>query len=51
MEESLSSFMIIFAVVIIVISLLFGIAFTALQEKNDHHEDVLQTEHQIQFKP
>lgn len=43
--------MLMAAVAVIIISLLFGIAYQALSEKNSHHENMLKTEHQIKIKP
>ncbi|MDD9309779.1 hypothetical protein PUS82_00340 [Cytobacillus firmus] len=50
MNKSLSNFMVMTAVVIIMTTLVFGIVFAALVDKNKVHEDMLRTEHQIKFK-
>lgn len=50
MNKSLSSFMVMAAVTIIITSLLFGVAFNALQSKNTKHQDALKSEHQIKIK-
>lgn len=50
MNESLGTFMMIAAVVIIVSTLLFGTVFEALSSKNEQHVDTIQNEHQIQLK-
>lgn len=38
------------AVVVIIISLLFGMAYEALSQKNAQHSNMLKTEHQIKIK-
>lgn len=50
MSKSLSSFMMMAAIVVIMVSLIFGIVYSALEEKNKVHEEMLRNEHQIKFK-
>ena len=50
MNESLSTFMVVAATVVIIILLIFGIAFNALTGENEHHHYNMRYEHQIQFK-
>lgn len=49
-NQSLGTFMVMAAIVIIMIGLIFGIAYESLEKKNNHHEEMLKTEHQIKFK-
>lgn len=42
--------MLIAAVMLIIVTLLFGVAYDALKEKNDKHEGLMKTEHQIERK-
>jgi heme/copper-type cytochrome/quinol oxidase subunit 2 len=50
MDKSLSSFMMMAAIVIIMVTLVLGVVFAELKEVNELHEDMLQTEHQVKFK-
>ncbi|MCU1808337.1 hypothetical protein [Cytobacillus firmus] len=50
MNKSLATFMLMAAIVILITGLLFGVAYDSLKQKNEHHEEMLKTEHQIQFK-
>lgn len=50
MNKSLATFMVMASIVIIMMVLLFGIAFDSLEQKNDTHEEMLKTEHQLKFK-
>lgn len=50
MNESLSTFMMVAATVVIIVFLVIGIAFNALSNENDLHHDNMRYEHQIQFK-
>lgn len=50
MNNSLATFMIMASTVLIMITLVIGIAFSALAQKNDVHEKMMQTEHQVKFK-
>ncbi|WP_192894799.1 hypothetical protein [Neobacillus notoginsengisoli] len=50
MNTSLSAFMMMAAVTVIIVALLFGIGFDSLQKKNSEHEQMLKTEHQLKFK-
>jgi len=50
MNNSLGTFMVIAAVMLIIATLLFGVAYDALKDKNDTHEDLMKTEHQIESK-
>ncbi|WP_374717747.1 hypothetical protein [Neobacillus sp.] len=47
MNNSLGTFMMIAAIVVIMVALLFGIAFESLEKKNEIHQKNLQTEHQL----
>ncbi|WP_209124349.1 hypothetical protein [Alkalihalobacillus sp. BA299] len=50
MNSSLATFLKVSITMIIISSLLIGIVYQALSNKNSQHEDVLRTEHQIQPK-
>lgn len=50
MSKSLSTFMVMAAIVIIMVTLIFGVVYNSLQEKNNIHETMLKTEHQLKFK-
>jgi len=50
MNNSLGTFMLIAAVMLIIVTLLFGVAYGALKDKNDIHENLMKTEHQIKRK-
>ncbi|WP_197468135.1 hypothetical protein [Fictibacillus phosphorivorans] len=50
MNKSLANFMMMAAVVTIGVTLILGIAYSALNDKNTHHENMIQTEHQIKIK-
>ncbi|MEK3992661.1 hypothetical protein [Robertmurraya sp. FSL R5-0851] len=50
MNKSLSTFMVIASVAGIMVFLLFGTVYEALNSKNTHHEDMMKTEHQLKFK-
>lgn len=50
MNQSIATFMMIAAVVMILITLLFGIAYQSLEQKNSQNEKMLQTEHQLKLK-
>jgi len=49
-NKSLATFMLMASIVIIITGLLFGVAYDSLKQKNNHHEEMLNTEHQIKFK-
>lgn len=42
--------MVMAAVVVIMIALLFGIAYDSLEQKNSKHEEMMKMEHQLKFK-
>lgn len=50
MNSSLSTFLKVSITMIIISSLLIGVAYQALSNKNDQHENILRTEYQIQLK-
>ncbi|MEG6533215.1 hypothetical protein V6C20_06705 [Caldibacillus thermoamylovorans] len=50
MKESLGTFMVIAATVLIIVVFIFGVSFDSLVDKNSQHENVMKTQHQIQFK-
>jgi hypothetical protein len=50
MNSSLATFLKVSITMIIISSLLLGVVYQALSNKNSQHEDVLRTEHQIQPK-
>lgn len=50
MNKTLSVFMVVSCVSMIVTFLIIGVVFQALYEKNDIHQDNLQTKHQLSIK-
>lgn len=50
MNKSIASFMMMAAVVIIMVTLILGTAYQALEQKNQQHEKMLQTEYQLKLK-
>jgi hypothetical protein len=50
MNTSLATFLKVSITMVIISSLLLGVVYQALSNKNSQHEDVLRTEHQIQPK-
>lgn len=50
MNETLATYMIMAFTVLIMVTLVIGITFSALAEKKDIHEKNIQTEHQVKFK-
>ncbi|WP_269919579.1 hypothetical protein [Caldifermentibacillus hisashii] len=50
MKETLGTFMLIAATVLVIVAFVFGISFNSLADKNSQHEEVMKTQHQIQFK-
>lgn len=50
MNKSLATFMMMAAVVIIMVTLLFGVAYDSLAQKSNHNEEMLKTVHQVKIK-
>lgn len=50
MNKSLATFMVMASMAILIVTLLFGIAYDSLEQKNSNHEDMLKNEHQLKFK-
>jgi nitrogen fixation-related uncharacterized protein len=50
MDKTLSTFMVIAAVAAIMGFLILGTVFDGLNSKNEQHEDMMKTEHQLKFK-
>lgn len=50
MDKSLSTFMGLAAIATIMGFLILGTVFDGLNSKNDQHEDMMKTEHQLKFK-
>jgi trans-2-enoyl-CoA reductase len=49
MNKSLSAFMVMASVALIMVVLFFGIAYKSLEGKNQHQEKIMQTEHQLKI--
>jgi cell division protein FtsN len=50
MNKSLSTFMVMAVVVTIMITLVLGVVYKSLEEKNQQHELMLRTQHQLKMK-
>lgn len=50
MNKSLATFMMLAFIAIMIVTLLFSVVFDALEQKNNNHEEMLKTEHQLKFK-
>ncbi|MEI2356702.1 hypothetical protein [Mesobacillus zeae] len=50
MNKSLGTFMLMAFTVTVMITLVLGIAFESLHQKNTQHEEMMKTEHQLKFK-
>ncbi|MCM3216774.1 hypothetical protein M3612_20010 [Niallia taxi] len=49
MSKTLAVYMMLAATAIIMVSLVIGISFGALADKNTKHEEMLQNEHQLKI--
>lgn len=49
MSKSLAVFMMLAAIAVIMTSLVIGISFGALSDKNSKHEEMLKNEHQLKL--
>jgi hypothetical protein len=50
MNKSLATFMMMAIVVSVMITLILGVSYKALEERNQQHEQVLKTQHQLKIK-
>lgn len=50
MNKTLATFMSMAFIAILIVSLLFGVAYDSLSQKNKNHEEMLKNEHQLKFK-
>lgn len=50
MNKSLETFMSMAFTAIVLSSLLFAVVYMSLQDKNDHHRDVLKSQYQLELK-
>lgn len=50
MNKSLATFMVMAIVVTVMITLVLGVSYKSLEQRNQQHEQLLKTQHQLKIK-